>query len=284
MGHHYVPQAYLCGFEVPAKPGMIWTYDKKNCSCKCLPIKSVAQSPGFYDADVEAELAEKLEWPANFILKDLGSRKGISEEQRIHFAIYIASMMKRVPRRRRITRERILPSAIASTVEGLKSEVLASKAVASDPQLLLERLAEIERISEALRKETPKEVTDQIASPWPTVKMISAVAAMTWRMALTRGPQHFITSDNPAFFFDNLGIGTPAAEIAFPIDPGLALIGSRQGRPGNMIWVEVRQKVVREVNVRMVAGAERLIFSQEKQSWLPAVMAKPQHHLNRIAW
>jgi hypothetical protein len=61
-------------------------------------------------------------------------------------------------------------------------------------------------------------------------------------------------------------------------------MGSRQGKPGEIIFVEIKQTIVREANRRLVAGAERLIFAREQQPWLPAVMAKPQPCLSRIAW
>ena len=53
MGHHYVPQAYLKGFEAAESPGMVGTYDKERNSFALLPIKNVAQSPGFYDDETE---------------------------------------------------------------------------------------------------------------------------------------------------------------------------------------------------------------------------------------
>jgi hypothetical protein len=83
MGQHYVPQEYLRAWEIAGEPGMILTYDKKDLSCKPLPIKRVAQAPGFYDAEVEAELAARLEGPANVILEELRNLRRITEEQRI---------------------------------------------------------------------------------------------------------------------------------------------------------------------------------------------------------
>ena len=41
MGHHYIPQHYLRGFEVSGQPGMIWMYNKTAKTSKFLPIKSV---------------------------------------------------------------------------------------------------------------------------------------------------------------------------------------------------------------------------------------------------
>jgi hypothetical protein len=281
MGHHYVPQEYLRGFASSGDPGLIWTYDKKTHFCRCLPIRNVAQEPKFYDPDVEAELAQRLEGPANIILAQLRAGDSITPQQRTHFAIYIATMMKRVPRRRRIARENILPKALDETVEKFIADLKTS--IASDEQLAA-RLAEAERVRDEFRVDPPKEVIDHIKAPWPTVAMIKAIASMTWRLAFTQGPQLFVTSDNPAFFFDAFGVGTAQSEVSFPLSPNLALLGSRQGESGATLFVEVRQIVVREVNRRTVANAERLIFANEQQRWLPALISKSRSHLSRIDW
>ena len=284
MGSHYVPQQYLRAFEVPDDPGMIWTYAKREGTCKKLPIKNIAQAPGFYPPDVEAELNEKLEGPANIILTELTNLRPISPEQQVHFAIYIAAMIKRVPRRRRISREEILPKALKDTMDAMMAEVEEFAATTSNKEIGERRIAEVERIRKQFSEEPPSDVVDQIESPWPTKKMAEAVLAMTWRFTFTTGPQYFITSDNPAFFFEGPGVGTPDSEVAFPLSPNVALMGSRQGTRGEMIFLEIKQKIVREVNRRLAAGAERLIFAREQQPWLPAAMSKRRAYLSKIAW
>jgi Protein of unknown function (DUF4238) len=283
MGHHFVPQQYLRAWESP-EPGMILTYDKKNLSCKLLPIKAVAQAAGFYKAEVEAELAARLEGPANIILDDLRNLRPITEEQRIHFAIYTATMIKRVPRRRRVVRQQVLPNAIESTMNNFLTELQVWASTTTNRELAERRLKEVEQLRTRFLQEPPKEITDQIDSPWPTTKMIEAVAAMAWRLVITQGPQFFITSDNPAFFFEGLGVGTPEGEIAFPLSPTVALMGSNQGTPASITPIEVKQKIVREVNRRMCAGAERSIFTREHQPWLLDAMKKQRPYLSRIGW
>lgn len=284
MGHHYVPQKYLRAFGTPDDPDLIWAYDKKALSGKILPIKIVAQAPAFYEEDVEAELASRLEGPANIVLDQLINLRPISQEQRTHLAVYIATMMKRVPRRRRLSLQEIVPKALEKTMDELVSELQTWAATTSDQDRVAKRLAEIERLRAAFRDEPPAAVMDHIRNPWPTVKLINAVGSMTWRMALTTGSQRFITSDNPAFFFEDFGIGTPNSEITFPISPRLALMASRKGVSGATILLEVKEKVVREANRRMAASAERFVFSAEPQLWLTEAIRKPKPYLSRINW
>jgi len=46
-------------------------YDKKDKTSKCLPIKQIAQVPGFYTDDVEAALNTESEIPGNDVIDKL---------------------------------------------------------------------------------------------------------------------------------------------------------------------------------------------------------------------
>src|SRR5262249_1445549 len=187
-------------------------------------------------------------------------------------------------RRRRITRDEIVPKAVRKTINQFLEDIRQWAKTATDEALVKRRYAEVERIREQFEEELPAEVSDQIDNPWPTVKMIESGAARTWRIAFTRGPQFFITSDNPAFFFEAYGTGNPDSELTFPLSPYVALMCDRQGVPLATFPVEVKQKTVREVNRRMAASAERLIFAHEPQPWLFKTMRKARPYLSRIGW
>jgi len=68
VGRHYVQQAFLRHWEAPSKPGWIWTYIRGVEEPRLLPIDEVAQSSGFYDDDVERDLARLVESPTTPIL------------------------------------------------------------------------------------------------------------------------------------------------------------------------------------------------------------------------
>jgi hypothetical protein len=61
MGHHFVPQRYLRGFQTNENKDLIWMYDKNAKTAKRLPIDRVAQVPGFYSDDVESALNVEAE-------------------------------------------------------------------------------------------------------------------------------------------------------------------------------------------------------------------------------
>src|SRR5687767_3161923 len=100
MGHHYVPQKYLRGFAETRNLDAIWMYDKRLRQFTNPGIKSVAQESGFYNNDVEQQLNELVEKPANTVLDKLRNQDRITETDRIHLGVYIATMLKRVPKRR----------------------------------------------------------------------------------------------------------------------------------------------------------------------------------------
>src|ERR1700674_5383412 len=105
MGHHYVPQQYLKGFTTPDNPAMIWMYDKTSGQSKRVPIKAVAQAANYFDPQTETALAQSVEGPAQTVLAKLARGESISTDERVQVSLYIATMVMRVPRRRRPARE-----------------------------------------------------------------------------------------------------------------------------------------------------------------------------------
>jgi len=67
---------------------------------KLVPIKQVAQEPGFYTDAVEESLTEYVEKPANAVLDKLRLGEAIGEVDRAHLAYYMGTMIRRVPHAR----------------------------------------------------------------------------------------------------------------------------------------------------------------------------------------
>ena len=83
MGHHFVPQRYLRGFQAPTKADWIWMYDKTNDTSKFVPINKVAQSAGFYDEEVEQMLNLQVEIPGNNVIDKIRRNEAIDERDRL---------------------------------------------------------------------------------------------------------------------------------------------------------------------------------------------------------
>ncbi len=116
MGHHFVPQFYLKGFQVPDRPGMIWVFARTGIA-SCGSIKEVAQSSDFYDPDTEVDLARIVEAPANPVLAALREGGEIDEPERDSLVSYVATMIYRGPRKRII-----LPSLLRLVASAIQTQ------------------------------------------------------------------------------------------------------------------------------------------------------------------
>ncbi|MGB7295705.1 MAG: DUF4238 domain-containing protein [Candidatus Aminicenantales bacterium] len=284
MGHHYVPRKYLRGFADPNNPGKIWMYDKHSHRFTHASIISVAQEASYYSEDAERQLSEFVEGPAHKVLKKLRCGDSINDNERMRLALYVATMLMRVPRRRRkafemlpSVREDVINRATLIITQWAKTSMVA-------PALKLKRFAELERAREKLRAQPPEEVVKKIRAPWPSEKVLACVIGMTWRIASAGDAGFFLTSDNPAFFFEAYGLGRPESELTFPLASELALLGSWQGAPNETIFVKAKPSLMKEVNRRIASGAERFVFYRGREDWVAQLAERRNLRLNRIIW
>ncbi|HEX6369176.1 MAG TPA: DUF4238 domain-containing protein [Longimicrobium sp.] len=282
MGKHYVPQKYLKGFAVPEDENLIWMYDKETRKWSRPAIKRVAQERDYFSEDVEKRLTTEIENPGNAVLDQLRAGGRFSPADRGLLENYITVMMMRVPRRRRKSFESF-PSVRDSTIDSVRQEIAASVDKA-DPEVISNLLHEVDRLAELYATEIPESVIDEIHSPWPSEGILDAVRRMTWRLVPAPPALFFVTSDNPAFFFEAYGVGSPKAELTFPISTTLALLASHRGEPGATLVNPVRPAVFKEVNRRIISGAERFIFTRYKADWIEVVANKSNVYLSRIGW
>ncbi len=68
-----------------------------------------------------------------------------------------------------------------------------------------------------------------------------------------------------------------------PLSPKLCLHGSHQPT-NNYSYVEAKQKVIREINKRIVSQATRFVYAPDKPTWLPPLQARKDLGVMRIGW
>lgn len=282
MGKHYVPQRYLQGFSSPEDTRQIWMYDKKAQSWAFAAIKRVAQEKDYYPPEIEARLKRLVEDTGNEALGRLRNRDRLTADEQKALINYIGVMMMRVPRKRRLGYERV-PSVLDNTMKNVREEI---EELATDlsPGRLSELLAQIDEIQGKYENELPNEVRQQIHSPWPSEKMLAALHNMCWRIVPAPALSLFITTDNPAFYFDAYGVGTRYSEVTFPVSSDLALLGSHQGPPGTLIVVQPKSTLIKEINRRLASGAERFVFSKHRAQWIETISNRRNPYLRRIVW
>jgi hypothetical protein len=283
MGKHYVPRKYLAGFATPNDDRQIWMYDKRTREWRLAAISKVAQEVGYFDADTEGALNETVEHPAHIVLGKVRRRERISADERSILAVYAAVMFKRVPAGRRRASALIEPT-IRSVIARYRVQLAAEVNTPEDERRLKVHLEHLDRLEKQYLIEAPEEMRQRVRSPWPSERIAGAVEAMTWRFAVSKSPALFITSDNPAFYFESLGVGNQDSELTFPLANDLALLGSWQGPPGSLLEVGARPSLVKEVNRRIASGAERFIFSHHPYPWVTTLAHKAKPQLSRIGW
>lgn len=282
---HFVPQEYLRAFQDPSKPGFIWTLVCGERVPRLLPIKQVAQSRGFYDAETEVELATLVESPANPALAKLRNGLSIEPAERLAVAVYVATMLRRVPKNR-ARGEAHLPEVLDATVENVRREIeriAEIGSVAADVVAL--RLKQIDAAYERYKVDPPELVKAQIRDPRPSSTIVQAVLGMTWRILISRAPNFFLTTDNPAFFHGAYGLGTENAELRFPLSPTHALHGTwKAGAPGLLSFHPAPRDWVREFNRSLAPDASNLVFSHQKALWMATLLHRANPYLSRLVW
>jgi hypothetical protein len=97
------------------------------------------------------------------------------------------------------------------------------------------------------------------------------------------GPTFFVTSDNPAFYFESLGLSRKESELCFPLSTQCALHGSWQAATSDLEFMNCRPALVKEINRRIVSVAERLALYHQSADWALRLFQK-QLTLNKIEW
>ena len=192
-------------------------------------------------------------------------------------------MIRRVPYARHKAYE-MVPDVLAETVSDVRAFFKAATAAGHlDAENLMDRLIETDAAEQKLRSKTPPNVTEMIETPWPTQSMLTCLFGMTWRFLPSNGPSYFLTSDNPAYFFEAYGLGSELSELIFPLSRKLALHCCWQNG-ANCGMLTTHQKMVKEFNRRIACGANRFIFYHEEQDRVLSVAQNRVEQLNRIQW
>ncbi len=285
MGHHFVPQAHLRPFQVPDTPGMIWVYPREG-EARLAPIKNVAQASGFYGEEVERDLNTYVEGPANPIFDKLRRGESIDiNEERFRIAVYLATMVKRVPRSRE-RGEALVPGLLEETITEFRSFIMDYAAQrGATPEQRQQWLDNLKTIEEKWRVETPSSVIEEIRKPWPSEREVAIIYGMQWRVLVAEPPEMFITSDNPAFFFESIGITKDHdGELCFPLSPNYCLHCSHQRVPGSaLVFMTFDRETVREINRRVASAATSIVMAHRKESW-PIKLLHKKPDLRRINW
>lgn len=284
MGHHYVPRDYLRAFCSPSAPGSVWLYAKGRATPALAPVKTAAQSKNYYSAGEERLLADDIEGPANVVLPRLRAGLAITATEREAVVRYLGAMMKRVPYRRRKSLEQI-PEVIQNVTEEYKRQARELGKQPGAEAVAQRFIDKVEDLKIRYLAEPPPDLVSQALVSGVSERVLDLIRKMSWRLLEARGPRFFMTTDNPMFFFEGYGLGSPQSEFVFPLSPLRAIHGSWQTPSRGKDLVIVNEDAVNEINHRIATTTERLAFYPEPVDWIfPLLERTDQTALSRISW
>ncbi len=279
MGDHFVPKYYLKGF-CPDFGKSIWVFDKKENVSYQTQVKSTANQTNFYANYLEKHLTEEIEIPANVVLSRIWDKQLLSHSEKLVFSQYIYKLIKRVPKGKGKI-ESLIPDVALSLNKELHQEIDSLvKEYPSYSEIALQRKAEIDSILQnRLNGTKTNEIWHQtiLADSSNFINLLSSMKWIFW----VQNNGTFLTSDNPVFFFESLGIANQNSELSFPITSNITL------------WTTWREDAVegyktpnpatiKEFNRRTASNCSRFIFSQNNEKWIQSFISKSTFHLNRI--
>ena len=279
--NHYVPRFYLKGFTEEPTSEMMSVYQRGKNKLFRTQVKNIANEVGLYTDDLETVLANDIEQSANPILQKLRNFQTIYDDEKLEFSRYMFSMWLRVPKHLDWTFE-ITPEVVRKTISDAErqlrefAEKHPDKKEMVDQRIMQLHDTHINPTEESVKEMWMKNIPVGIDRP-----PIQKLAEMEWRFLYFEGDQFFITSDNPLFFFEAIGIGNEKSEVTFPLAKNLVLWTKwRMDIPPG--FHRARTQFVKEVNRRTISNASKYIFSPYVADWIPTLLAKDNIRLNRV--
>jgi hypothetical protein len=281
MGNHYVPKFYLKGFTDKSQNNHIWVFQENKLPFQT-SVQNVAQENNFYSNEIEQVLANDVEEPAKEIINNVKNQKTISLEERTVLAKYLMALWKRVPKTKEFLQPK-MSEIFNSILEQTEEKISKVELEQPDKKTILDRRRqEIGKIRTNQKTMINKMWMDNL-HPDKTPEPIEIFQKMTWRFLIAPEGQFYITSDNPFFFFQGLGIGRENSEVSIPITKEIALLATWQTdmKEG---YFRARPQAVKEFNRRTIQNSNQYIYCPYRAEWIIKMMKKPKHEirLNRI--
>ena len=249
MGKHFHPQWLLRKSEDPTRPGFIWQHDKRGLEPVQAAISKVAQQRDFYDPATEDLLTREVENPGNNAIQKILDEVSLNPDELLDLVIYVGTMIRRVPIHRAWAKE-LSMEKMPETMEIVRNNGRRFiRQMAEDRQLsqveVDELLSRMEANLEKMGQESPKEAIDRINSPFPSEVIVMALLDMTWRIVESKGPQSYVTSDNPAVYirYEGYGLGGKEAEIVMPLSPAWPCMAHEtENTPTSLAWWGTKER------------------------------------------
>ncbi|CAN7539140.1 DUF4238 domain-containing protein [Pseudoxanthomonas sp. LjRoot143] len=274
MGHHYIPQYYLRGFCTDER---LWVLDREKRSQFRTQPKSVANETGMYTEELENWLNEHIELPAQEALGRVRNRQPLRQVDRERLSQYIVMLWKRVPRGRIRVAEQ-LPSAAVVARENIRRKLAVDPSLASEVRGdAQDAMSVVDALIAKYVQNPPADIWHKTLAEGPGARMVSAMLSMKWELLVDESGSYF-TSDNPLFYFEEIGIGRRQSELSIPLAADATLFATWDG-PQPSTYREAAPRVIRQLNARTVARSQRFVFARSVESWTLPFVWRAHHEV-----
>ncbi len=280
MGFHYVPRLYLRAFSADDR---VWAYDRTEKRCFRSSIDNVAQQTKYYSDELEQHFSRDIEGPVASLFRSIRGRSEIDADGRRVISDYLTAQIKRVP----AGKQRFLnmfPKVAEETQSSIREGI--ARLAREQPELseiAERRTREVDEIIERYVRAPPAEIWHRAIGPQHLAMISRAIYEMRWRyFYIEDGVSQFLTSDNPVFVFDGLGLGNQRSEMSFPVSSDVLLCADRwNGLDGTSH--KASRELIMEANRRTVSRASRWVFALRNDSWVSRFCYKRHPQLKGFA-
>jgi hypothetical protein len=279
MGYHYIPQYYLRGFAVEPELEYIYCLEKGTGRYFKPNLINVGQENYLYSGAIKTRLTDEIEHPCIPVFEKIRSRKPISSDEKRQLTDHILLLMVRGPSRRDEVHQWTTENSDLH-LEKLEEQLKRDKENQPEKELKIDStLAVVQRIRNE-KLIDPKDIWHRILSPDFYPKSRSALQAMKWQFYV-HPERVFLTSDNPVFYFEHLGIGNKLSELSLPISSNIALLASwDQFAKASFLTPTDRQ--IMEINNRTVLSATKFVYSHEVSDYKIRLVKKKNIQVNKL--
>jgi len=252
----------------------------------CAGTRRVAIETGYYSDEIEQYLANKVEGPANSVIKKIRERQIITVREKIDLSRYMVVMLKRVPRGKERVEEKS-PEVLEGLLDDLDEQLAELLNQYPDIEHLKQKKEELNQLRKRIETD-PDYKNDLVKDAWlkllppdMTPKSVKALSLMTWRFLTFDRESVFLTSDNPVFFFTNIGIGNEHSEVTFPISSNVALWATwRQDLEEG--YFHAKESQIHQINRRTVSIATRYVYYSDETDWVIKLVNRKRHNTRRL--
>jgi hypothetical protein len=275
--HHYIPVFYLNGFT--GSDGALWVYDKEDKGPFASSPEGIAYERHYFSfttptGEKDSETVENwmaaLEGESDKVLNKVISQTILTEDERKTFACFVASMMTRTPNNRNNIQQ-----STADIAKHLNIRVASDKDAFEQMVRNYEKAAgkKIEMSIEELRQfaVNPENYTVSVDSEYAISMALSLIEKLTpvffkmkWLFLKAPNDCKFLTGDNPLSYTDvtqgrNLaGLNNKNIEVSLPLSRDICALGGWRDKEG---YVEVKKRIVKELNRRTVMTSKKFVFA-----------------------